>query len=150
LLLSSSTGQQRRSYKKPDAQNTSMSAKSRGSNAERDLIHKFWAADWAAMRAAGSGSTQFPSPDILAGNNLRKVAIECKLTTGTGKYFPKQEIDELRLFAQRFGAEPWVAIKYFRKEWLFFSLEDLEETPLGYSVGKKQEHRGISFEELIK
>lgn len=127
-----------------------MSAKSRGSNAERDLIRKFWAAGWAAMRAAGSGSTQFPSPDILASNNVRKVAIECKLTTDTRKYFPKQEINELKFFADRFGAEPWVAIKFFRKEWLFFTLEDLDETPLGYVVGLGQEHRGINFEKLIE
>ncbi len=126
-----------------------MSAKSRGTNAERDLIHRFWAAGWAAMRAAGSGSSQYPSPDVVASNNVRKLALECKLTTATRKHFPKEEIDELRYFAERFGAEPWVAIKFFRKEWMFFSLEDLQATPAGYSVGLAEEHRSLSFEQLI-
>ena len=65
----------------------SMSTKSRGSNAERDLIHKFWGEGWAALRAAGSGSSQFPAPDIIASNNVRKLAIEVKLTTELKKYF---------------------------------------------------------------
>ena len=42
--------------------------KSKGSKAERDLIHMFWAKGFGAMRAAGSGSTQHPSPDVIAGN----------------------------------------------------------------------------------
>ena len=126
-----------------------MSTKSRGTNAERDLIHKFWETGWAAMRAAGSGSIQFPCPDIIAGNNIRKLAIECKLTTAEKKYFPRKEIEELRYFAEKFGAEPWVAIKFFRKEWMFFSLEDLDATPSSYVIGVEKEHRALSFEQLI-
>jgi len=126
-----------------------MSAKSRGSNAERDLIHKFWEAGWAAMRAAGSGSQQYPCPDVIAGNNVRKVVIECKLTTDEKKYFPRQEIDELRYFAQKFGAEPWVAIKFFRKDWMFFSLEDLDQTEASYVIGLEKERRALNFEQLI-
>lgn len=127
-----------------------MSRKTRGINAERDLIHKFWKSGWAAMRAAGSGSQQYPSPDVIAGNNLRKVVIESKLTSSTRKYFPKREIDELHYFAELFGAEPWIAIKFLRKDWLFFTLEDLDDTPRGYAIGVKKEHRGLSFEKLIE
>jgi Holliday junction resolvase len=127
-----------------------MSTKSRGTNAERDLIHRFWEHGWAAMRSAGSGSQHFPSPDVIAGNNVRKLAIECKLTTEQKKYFPKQEIEELKYFAQKFGCEPWVGLKFFRKEWMFFSLEDLDETPASYVIGVEKEHRALSFEQLIK
>lgn len=126
-----------------------MSRKSRGINAERDLIHKFWAAGWAALRVAGSGSSQYPSPDVLASNNLRKIAIEVKLTTEKRKYFPAEEIKGLSYFAEKFGAEPWVAIKFFRHEWLFFTLEDLRETPGGFVVGPEEQKRGLLFEELI-
>ena len=59
-----------------------MSRKSRGINAERELVHLFNALDeWMCIRTAGSGSQKYPAPDILAGNVLRKIAIECKLTT---------------------------------------------------------------------
>ena len=59
-----------------------MSRKSKGINAERSLIHKFWAHNWAAIRVAGSGSSKYPSPDVLAGNNLRKLAIEFQIFLG--------------------------------------------------------------------
>ena len=127
-----------------------MSTKSRGSNAERDLIHKFWANNWAAMRSAGSGSTKHPSPDIVAGNNLRRLAIECKLTTKDSQYFMDKEIYELKEFADNFGAEPWVAVKFFRKEWVFLTLEDLESSGKHFVVSKKlAERRGFDFNEII-
>ena len=56
-----------------------MSRKSKGINAERDLIHKFWNVEgWSAVRVAGSGSMKYPSADVLATNKLRRLAIECK------------------------------------------------------------------------
>jgi holliday junction resolvase Hjr len=128
-----------------------MSAKSRGTNAERDLIHKFWERGWAAMRAAGSGSQQYPSPDVIASNNVRKLAIECKLTTEERKYFTKQEVNELKFFAERFGAEPWLAVKFFREEWRFFTPEDAAETDASFVVTVEQARsRAITFEELIE
>ena len=69
-----------------------MSQKSKGSNAERELIHKFWANGFAAIRSAGSGSMKYPSPDILAARGDRVIAIECKITQNPYKYFEKQEI----------------------------------------------------------
>jgi holliday junction resolvase Hjr len=126
-----------------------MSTKSRGTNAERDLVHKFWAVNWACFRAAGSGSSQFPTPDLITGNNIRKLAIEVKLTTYERQYFDKKEIADLQLFATLFGAEPWVAIKFLRHEWLFLTLEDLEETPKAFVASKEvAERRGLTFEEL--
>ena len=64
-----------------------MVGKKKGINAERELIHMFWAEKWAAIRVAGSGSSKYPSPDILAGNNLRKLAIECKAISGIKNKF---------------------------------------------------------------
>lgn len=127
-----------------------MSTKSRGSNAERDLIHKFWDANWAAMRSAGSGSSHYPSPDIIASNNIRKLAIEVKLTTEEKKYFDKKEIEDLKIFADKFGAESWVAIKFFRKEWVFLTLEDLEATKKHFVATKEvAKRRGLSFYDII-
>lgn len=127
-----------------------MSKKSRGTNAERDLIHKFWENGWAAMRAAGSGSSQYPSPDIIVSNNLRKIAIECKLTTEKRKYFTAQEVYELKEFSNIFGAEPWLAIKFFREPWYFFTLECVDQTKNNFVMTlEKAKTLGITFEELI-
>ena len=128
-----------------------MSHKSRGINAERDLIHKFWGSGWAAVRAAGSGSSQFPSPDVVASNNVRKLAIEAKLTTEKKKYFTKKEINELQYFSEKFGAEAWVAVKFYHQPWWFLTIEDLEETGASYGVDLPlAERRGLSFEDIIK
>jgi Holliday junction resolvase len=128
-----------------------MSRKSKGINAERDLVHKFWATGWAAIRIAGSGSSKYPSPDLLVGNNIRKLAIECKTTKGKSKYFPKDEILELKEFSKIFGAESWIAIKFNREPWYFLTLEDLKDTDNGFSANyDSAKNRGLLFEELIK
>ena len=57
-----------------------MSRKSVGINAERELIHLFWSSGWSAVRIAGSGSSHYPSPDLIASNIARKLAIEAKVT----------------------------------------------------------------------
>ena len=125
--------------------------KSKGSAAERDLIHKFWANGWAAVRVAGSGSTHFPSPDILVGNNLKKFALEVKATKDAKKYFPKEEIKNLKFFAEKFGAEPWVVIKFDRDDYYFISIEDLEETSASFIASLELARRkGLLFEELVQ
>ena len=127
-----------------------MSLKSRGTNAERDLIHKFWGAGWAALRAAGSGSSQFPAPDVVASNNVRKLAIEVKLTTEKKKYFTKKEVNELEYFSKKFGAEAWVGVKFFHKPWYFLTLEDLEVTGKSFGVSiALAEQKGLTFEEIV-
>ncbi len=131
-------------------QNMAMSSKSKGSDAERSLIHLFWQAGWAAMRAAGSGSTGFPSPDIIAGRDGRLLAIECKKTIKGKKYIERREVAELLTFANILKAEPWLAVKFPKKEWLFVSAHDAEERKKSVMVGPEMiELRGLSFEEVI-
>ena len=81
-----------------------MSRKGKGINAERELIHLFWAKEWAAVRIAGSGSNKYPSADIVAGNPLRKLVIECKSTGSDHYYFSEAEVEQLAIFSRIFGA----------------------------------------------
>ena len=128
-----------------------MSKKSKGTQGERDLVHRFWKQGWAAMRAAGSGSTQFPSPDLIVGHNGRRLVIEAKVTSSDKKYFPEDEIIQLDYFAKTFGAEPWLAIKFTRQKWCFVSPEDLSETKTQFVFSKSDTSlKGISFEELVQ
>jgi len=128
-----------------------MSRKGKGINAERDLIHKFWGSSWAAVRIAGSGSMRYPSADVLATNKLRKLAIECKTAKKPWKYIEKKDIEQLREFSELFNAEPYIGVKFNKKEWLFLTLEDLEETDKNFMINiEKAEIKGILFEELIK
>lgn len=128
-----------------------MSKKGKGIGAERELIHNFWKTkEWVAHRIAGSGSSKYPSPDIIASNNIRKLAIECKTSKERTVYIPKNEIHELQRFGRMFGAESWVAVKFLKTDWLFLNPEDLEETKANFSLKKDNAKiKGLLFEELV-
>ena len=66
--------------------------KAKGSNAERELVSKFWKKGFASIRVAGSGSSRFPCPDILASNVTRTIAIEAKATKKDIQYFRENQI----------------------------------------------------------
>jgi len=129
-----------------------MSLKSKGIKAERELIHMFWNNKWSAVRVAGSGNTQFPSPDILAGNASRRLAIEAKVTKTKYKHFPADEINQLKEFSEKFGAEPWIAIKFNRDNWYFLSLNTLKTTiSTNYSISiQLAKKHGLAFSDLIR
>ncbi len=128
-----------------------MAQKQKGANAERDLVHKFWGTgSWVAHRIAGSGSSKYPSPDIIASNNIRRLALECKATKKTSVYIPKEEIGALVQFSRMFGAEPWVAVRFVRQEWLFMSIDDMHDTGSNYAVNVGlAKMKGLLFEELV-
>ena len=127
-----------------------MSVKQKGINAERELIHMFWKNGWAAIRVAGSGSSHYPSPDLLAGNNLRKLAIECKAISSNNKYLSSNTITQLSEFAEKFGAEPWIGIRFDSKGWYFLSFDDINKTKKGYSISNElAKQKGLLFNELI-
>ncbi|MBI2139519.1 Holliday junction resolvase [Candidatus Woesearchaeota archaeon] len=129
-----------------------MSRKSKGINAERELIHKFWSLpDWAAVRIAGSGSMKYPSSDLIAANRGRILAIECKTCKENSKYIPEEDIGQLRQFAQLFKAEPWIAVRFAANDWYFMMPEDLERTGKNFLITTDSARsKGILFEELTK
>ena len=109
----------------------------------------FCAKNWACLRIAGSGSNKYPSPDLLVGNNLRKLAIECKTTKDNKKYFEKNSVFALKKFADIFGAEPWIAVKFKGHEWYFVSLEDMIETGKNFIIDvNTAQSKGLLFEEM--
>lgn len=124
--------------------------KAKGLNAERELVKMFWDNGWAAVRVAASGAIKWPAPDVLAGNSLRKFAIEVKITKTTKQYFTKKEVDELKEFAKLFGTEVWLAIKFNRLNWYFVSPEDIDKTDENYVIDiRKAKIKGLTFNELI-
>lgn len=119
-----------------------MGAKTKGTGAERELVHLFWEAGWTACRIAGSGSMHYPSPDILASKENRQLAIECKATKSDNQYFDHQEITALRDFARVSGAEAWIGVRFPRENWRFVRPDELVHTgkhlalPRAYALQK--------------
>jgi len=125
--------------------------KAKGSKGERELVKFFNESGWNCIRAAGSGSSIYPSPDILAGNAIRRLAIECKVTKDQKKYFQNAEVEQLLTFSRNFGAESWVAVKFPDQDWYFMMPEDMQNTGKCKLISLElAQRRGLSKEELLQ
>ena len=55
------------------------------------------------------------------------------------------------LFADSFGAEPWIAVRFDKVKWFFLSIEDLKFTGKYYAASQElAKAKGLLFEELIQ
>ena len=112
--------------------------KNKGTRGERELFHLLWnTKEWGVLRSAGSGSTPMPSPDLLASNGKRYLAIECKVIGNTNKFFSEEEIQQLLEFSNKFGAEPWIAIKFDYIGWYFLQPKEINKTKKSHVNTKK-------------
>lgn len=111
-----------------------MKTKTKGTKAERELIHMFWNNGFAAIRSAGSGSMKFPSPDIIASCNKKIFAIECKSLKGRTKYIEKGKIEELISFSKLFNVIPLIAVRFDRNGWFFLKPEEIIKTEKNYII----------------
>lgn len=129
-----------------------MSTKTKGTRAERELFHLFFKNGWQPCRVAGSGSTSLPSCDLLIGGQGRILAIECKTLKKGKKYLEESRIQELRNFANNFGAEPWIAMKFDYQGWYFIHLDDLKKgNGKNYVLSLEEVKKtSLKFEDLIK
>ena len=123
----------------------------KGAKTERELVHLFWAQEWAACRVAGSGRQNYPAPDVIANKQGINLAIECKATKAESQYLEKREVEELKAYAARAGARALIALRFNNTPWIFLNPEDLDETPSSFVATKeKAQLRGTTFEQLTK
>ena len=123
----------------------------KGSAEERDLVHKLWDRDFAAMRApASGGATKKPLPDVIAGNGKIYLAIEVKTTTKDKIYVDHPQIDALIEFSEIFGADPYLGVKFKYTKWFFLSPDLIEKTRNGnYKVEKDYAlEKGLEIDEI--
>ena len=122
-----------------------------GCNAERELLHLFWNSGWACIRVAGSGSSKYPSPDLIASNKSRILAIECKTSKYSKKYLKKDDLEQIKQFASLFSAEPWIGVRFNGKGWYFIMCEDLKITGSSFLIDEEViRTNGLLFEGVIK
>lgn len=117
----------------------------KGANFERELVSLFWGHGWAAVRAAGSGSTKYPVPDVIAVRDGEVVIVECK-TTSKEKFHAKSAVEGLKAFARISGARAFVSLKFDREKPRFYDICEMlvaEE----YTITKSTEY--LSFDALI-
>ncbi len=127
-----------------------MGSKEKGTRYERELLHMFYDNGFMPVRIAGSGSVSIPSVDLLVGKKGLVFAIECKSVRGKSKYVEKEKIEQLKFFADMFGATPLLGIRFDRIGWFFMNMKHLKDTGNGFSVNLElANEKGIKFEHLL-
>jgi len=128
----------------------------RGAQEERELAKMLMEDGFATMRAPASGSkATYPLPDLVAGNSSTDLhyAFQVKTTKRRRIYIPKESIDQLVEFSQRFGCQPIVALKFkrTRRPWVFLRPNQLKNTPsLNYKITFIEAlEKGMDFKTLI-
>jgi Holliday junction resolvase len=126
--------------------------KAKGTAAENELIHRFWDNEWVCVRVAGSGSTKYPAPDLLASRGDKRIVMEVKVVNSTKKYFTRQEVRDLEFFAEKFGAQPWVGVRFESNQWYFIPTSELEQTKSeNYVIDLiTMKRKGFEFEDMIR
>jgi len=123
--------------------------KTKGANAERELLHMLSDAGFAVVRVAGSGTMAETSADLIAGNISKKFVIECKTCKKNKRYLEKQQINDLKKFAKKFGFPPLIAVKFSRKGWWFIEPEKLDDVGKGLAISLEDiQKRGLNFEQI--
>jgi len=123
--------------------------KEKGTRVERELINLLWDNGFAAVRVAGSGSASFPCPDVVASNGKVVLAFEVKTRSKLPMYLTYQEVKELVMFSNLFGAKPYIALKIPRREWYFIEIDVLVKTSKGFRVDEEVVSRSCDVNEVL-
>ncbi len=126
--------------------------KRKGSAAERELMSMLWGSNFACVRAAGSGSTSFACPDLIASNGSQIFAIECKACAEAKRSIHSNQVNQLIEFSKVFGATPLVAVKINNRGWFFLELADLKPSSRSENLIVNQDvldKRAKRFSEVI-
>jgi len=112
-----------------------MSNKSKGSNAERELVKIFTENGWRALRVAGSGVGDDSPCDIIAAKIGKKGhTIEAKSSKKSSIYITKRQIEDFVLFSSILGLQPIIAVRFNHQGWIFLKPEQLKDTGNNWAV----------------
>lgn len=128
------------------------SNKNRGFAFERELVNLLESNGYAAIRCpASGGGTKKNRPDVLAGNGRNIYAFEVKSSNGDVIYIHPKQIKELYDFADKFGALPWVCVRFTHNPFTIFNPRQLQRTPTGkYKIWRGDLPAGIELTRFLK
>ncbi|NPA85447.1 MAG: Holliday junction resolvase [Crenarchaeota archaeon] len=108
------------------------------SSYERELAQRLFSMGWVVMRAPASGAAakRYLYPDLVGLKLGRAVAIEVKTTKVERTiYLSRRQYEILKLWEERGGAEPWLAVKVLDgRGWRLYELARLEEAGESYRL----------------
>lgn len=129
-----------------------MSNKSKGSNAERELVRIFTEHGWRALRVAGSGVNDDSPCDIIAAKLGKKgYTIEAKSSKKDRIYITKKQIEDFVLYSHMIGLQAVIAVRFNYEGWIFLSPEQLEDTGNNWVVSKElAKSKGKRFSQFFE
>ena len=117
-----------------------MPAYRKGANAERELIKILWNNGFATLRAAGSGVTPLPSPDLVALSSKKKLGFECKAWNSSYLNLSIEQFLTTKQWCNIAGADFFVAWKIPNKGWLFIKPENFSRRDKNFTISLKKAH----------
>lgn len=112
-----------------------MSNYSKGAKGENELGDLFSERGYVWTRTAGSGTGNRELPDQTFGKNGHLIVTETKrFGSDNYDYLSKEEVEDLIYFAENFGAEYYVAVRFDYGSWQFLKKEQMKETEKSYRV----------------
>jgi Holliday junction resolvase len=121
----------------------------RGYRYELELQAKLYALGYSTIRAPASGKGG--KPDVIAVRKGRVLAFEVKVRSKPKDiYISKIEVERLRTWADRAGAEAYIAVRLLEPpEWRFIPLGRLQETQGYYRISRADLWNGYSLQILV-
>lgn len=128
-----------------------MSNKSKGSNAERELVSIFTEQGWRALRVAGSGVNDDSPCDLIVGKLGKKAyTIEAKSSRKNHIYISKSQIEDFVLFSSIIGLNPVIAVRFSYEGWIFINLDQLKDSGKNWVIPKKYaKEKGKRFSQFF-
>lgn len=115
-----------------------MSNKSKGSNAERELVRIFTEFGWRALRVAGSGVNDDSPCDMIVGKMGRQgYSIEAKSSKSAIIYITREQINDFLLFSHMINLQPVIAVRFNRQGWLFITPNQLRDSGKSWAISLK-------------
>ena len=119
----------------------------KGYRAERSLVHELSKKGFMVVRTPHSGSMNIASPDIIAAKGGKLFVIECK-SREDAFTVQKEQLDEMRQWVDKAGAEAYIGWKISRRGWSFLKLDDVAGN--NGNIGKKfAREKGIPIDSIF-
>lgn len=129
-----------------------MSNYQKGARGERELISILENRGYVCLRAPASGAgTERELPDVIAGDGSHFIVFEVKrFGSDDYDYISKSEIEDLKYYADNFGAEYYIAVRFDHGDWALLKENDMKETKKNFRCDNFKHYDGKCIDDVCQ